>query len=54
MAEATWAAVAELERAGMRVSLVHISGLEQADAALLSALMPEATLIHQAWLRDLL
>jgi aspartyl-tRNA(Asn)/glutamyl-tRNA(Gln) amidotransferase subunit A len=28
VAEATWAAVAELERAGMRVSLVRIPGLE--------------------------
>ncbi len=52
VAEAAWAAVAELERAGMGVSLVRIPGLEQADESLLSALMPEATLIHQAWLRD--
>ena len=46
------AAIGELERAGMRVQRVSIPLLEQADSALIDAIMPEATLVHQAWLRE--
>ena len=52
IADATWTAVRELERAGMRVQEVSLPGLAAADEALLTLIMPEATLVHQAWLRD--
>jgi aspartyl-tRNA(Asn)/glutamyl-tRNA(Gln) amidotransferase subunit A len=50
--DATWAAVRELERAGMRVREVSIARLREADDALLGIVMPEAALVHAAWLRD--
>lgn len=50
--EAVEAAIGELERAGMQVQRVTIPLLEQADSALIDAIMPEATLVHQAWLRE--
>lgn len=52
IADATWAAARELERAGMRVQEVSIPALASADEALLALIMPEATLVHQAWLRE--
>jgi aspartyl-tRNA(Asn)/glutamyl-tRNA(Gln) amidotransferase subunit A len=51
VADVTRAAIAELEKAGMHVQPVHLPSLAQADAALLFAVMPEATVIHQEWLR---
>jgi aspartyl-tRNA(Asn)/glutamyl-tRNA(Gln) amidotransferase subunit A len=41
-----------LEQAGMRAQEIHIASLSEADAALLSIAMPEATLVHAAWLHD--
>ncbi len=52
IADATWAAARELERAGMHVQEVSIPSVTGADEALLKLIMPEATLVHQAWLRD--
>jgi aspartyl-tRNA(Asn)/glutamyl-tRNA(Gln) amidotransferase subunit A len=52
VAAATWAAIRELERAGMRARQVRIASLREADQALLEIVMPEATLVHAAWLRD--
>jgi aspartyl-tRNA(Asn)/glutamyl-tRNA(Gln) amidotransferase subunit A len=52
VADAIWAAVRVLERAGMRAREVHIAGLREADNALLASVMPEATLVHATWLRD--
>jgi aspartyl-tRNA(Asn)/glutamyl-tRNA(Gln) amidotransferase subunit A len=50
--DAAWAAVRDLERAGMRVREVSIARLREADDALLGIVMPEAALVHTAWLRD--
>lgn len=52
IADAVSAAARELERAGMRVQEVSLPGLAAADEALLTLIMPEATLVHEAWLRD--
>jgi aspartyl-tRNA(Asn)/glutamyl-tRNA(Gln) amidotransferase subunit A len=52
VAEACWAAVAELEKAGMLVKKISLPALEQADAALLLAILPEGTLVHEKWLRE--
>ena len=52
VSDATWAAVRELERAGAIVSEISIPGLAHADELLLPALMPEATLVHQAAFRE--
>jgi aspartyl-tRNA(Asn)/glutamyl-tRNA(Gln) amidotransferase subunit A len=52
VAEATWAAVRELEQAGMELREVHVAGLRAADDPLLAVVMAEATLVHAAWLRD--
>ncbi|MFL5801752.1 MAG: amidase [Roseiflexaceae bacterium] len=52
VADATWAAVRELEQAGMQLREVHIARLREADAPLLAVVMPEATLVHAAWLRE--
>ena len=46
------AAVRVLEQAGMHARDVHIASLSQADAALLTIAMPEASLVHATWLRD--
>jgi aspartyl-tRNA(Asn)/glutamyl-tRNA(Gln) amidotransferase subunit A len=52
VADVFWAAVRVLEQAGMQMREVRIGSLSEADAALLSVAMPEATLVHAAWLRD--
>jgi aspartyl-tRNA(Asn)/glutamyl-tRNA(Gln) amidotransferase subunit A len=52
VAEVTREAIAELERAGMRVQSVEIPSLPEADPAMLVAILPEATVVHQEWLRD--
>jgi aspartyl-tRNA(Asn)/glutamyl-tRNA(Gln) amidotransferase subunit A len=52
VAEAVWAAVAELEKAGMLARNIRLPSLEQADSALLLAILPEGTLVHEAWLRE--
>jgi aspartyl-tRNA(Asn)/glutamyl-tRNA(Gln) amidotransferase subunit A len=52
VADAIWAAVRVLEQAGMRAQEIHIASLSEADAALLSIAMPEATLVHATWLHD--
>jgi aspartyl-tRNA(Asn)/glutamyl-tRNA(Gln) amidotransferase subunit A len=52
VAEAAAAAVAELEKAGMLLKKVHLPSLEGADPALLFAILPEGTLVHEAWLRQ--
>jgi aspartyl-tRNA(Asn)/glutamyl-tRNA(Gln) amidotransferase subunit A len=52
VADATWAAVRVLERAGMHAQEIHIVSLSEADTALLSIAMPEATMVHATWLRD--
>ncbi len=52
VAEASWAAIAELEKAGMQVKKISLPALEQADAALLLAILPEGTLVHEKWLRE--
>ena len=52
VAKVTREAIAELERAGMRLQSVQIPSLEGADPALLVAIMPEATVVHQEWLRE--
>lgn len=50
--EAVEEAIAELERAGMSTQPVHMASLKEADPALLLALMPEATAIHEDLLRE--
>jgi aspartyl-tRNA(Asn)/glutamyl-tRNA(Gln) amidotransferase subunit A len=52
VADATWAALRELERAGMHLRGSHIPRLREADEVLLAVAMPEATLVHTAWLRE--
>lgn len=52
VAEVTARAIHGLERAGMRAQPVRIPSLEQADPAMLVAILPEATVIHQEWLRS--
>jgi aspartyl-tRNA(Asn)/glutamyl-tRNA(Gln) amidotransferase subunit A len=52
VAETVRAAVAELERAGMQSQPVYLPSLDEASAALLLVVMPEATVIHQDWLRS--
>jgi aspartyl-tRNA(Asn)/glutamyl-tRNA(Gln) amidotransferase subunit A len=52
VADVTQKAIDELERAGMRVNTVRIPSLEQADPAMLVAILPEATVIHEEWLRS--
>lgn len=52
VAEAAWDAVAALEKAGMTVQKVQIPSLDGADPALLLAILPEGTLVHEKWLRE--
>jgi aspartyl-tRNA(Asn)/glutamyl-tRNA(Gln) amidotransferase subunit A len=52
VAEAAAAAVSELEKAGMLITKIHLPSFEGADAALLLAILPEGTLVHEAWLRQ--
>jgi aspartyl-tRNA(Asn)/glutamyl-tRNA(Gln) amidotransferase subunit A len=52
VAEAAWAAVAELEKAGMQVKKISLPSLKEADAAMLLAILPEGTLVHEKWLRE--
>ena len=52
VAEAAAAAVSELEKAGMIIKKIHLPSLEGADAALLLAILPEGTLVHETWLRE--
>jgi len=52
VAEAATAAVAELEKAGMVIKKITLPSLEQADVALLLAILPEGTLVHEEWLRQ--
>ncbi len=52
VAEAAAAAVTELEKAGMLVKKVCLPSLEYADPALLLAILPEGTLVHEKWLRE--
>jgi aspartyl-tRNA(Asn)/glutamyl-tRNA(Gln) amidotransferase subunit A len=52
VAEAALEAVSELEKAGMVVKKIHLPSLAQADAALLLAILPEGTLVHEKWLRE--
>jgi len=51
VAEVVGEAIRELERAGMKIRPVHINSLQGADAALLLVILPEATVVHQEWLR---
>jgi aspartyl-tRNA(Asn)/glutamyl-tRNA(Gln) amidotransferase subunit A len=52
VAEAAWAAVAELEKAGMVIKKIQLPSLASADLALLLAILPEGTLVHEEWLRQ--
>jgi aspartyl-tRNA(Asn)/glutamyl-tRNA(Gln) amidotransferase subunit A len=52
VAEAAWKAVAELEKAGMTVKKINLPSIAQADAAMLLAILPESTLVHEKWLRE--
>jgi len=52
VAEAAAAAVSMLEKAGMRIKKIQLPSLEGADPALLLAILPEGTLVHEAWLRQ--
>jgi aspartyl-tRNA(Asn)/glutamyl-tRNA(Gln) amidotransferase subunit A len=52
VADATWLGVRELELAGMHVREIPIASLPEADQALVAMIMPEAALVHAAWLRD--
>jgi aspartyl-tRNA(Asn)/glutamyl-tRNA(Gln) amidotransferase subunit A len=52
VADITQKAIEELDRAGMRAQSVRIPSLEQADPALLVAILPEATVVHQEWIRS--
>lgn len=53
VAEATLAAIAELEKAGVHASTVNVPGLAEAkaDAALLTLVLPEARVVHEEELR---
>ena len=52
VADKTWEAIKILEKAGMKVQKINIKNLEYADTALLVAIFPEATVIHQDRLRE--
>ncbi len=52
VAEATWQAVKELEALGAVLKPIDIPSLELADAAMLIAILPEATAIHERMLRE--
>ena len=50
--EAVWTVVKELESAGASVQAVHIPSLNLADPALLTAILPEATVVHEQMLKE--
>jgi aspartyl-tRNA(Asn)/glutamyl-tRNA(Gln) amidotransferase subunit A len=52
VAEATMAALRQLEGLGMRLREISLPELAGADEALLNLVMPEASHIHAAWLRE--
>jgi len=52
VAEACALAVDQLEKAGMHIKKIKLPSLTGADPALLLAILPEGTLVHETWLRQ--
>jgi len=50
--ETTWQAIQELEALGATLISLHIPSLDLADPALLVAILPEATVVHEQMLRE--
>lgn len=50
--ETTWQAIKELEVLGATLVPVHIPSLDLADPAMLVAILPEATVVHEQMLRE--